>query len=120
MKEHAAVAVSLALEPQRQMEILVALVRLQVSVFAGDREPVQRSGFDFPLLLADIRPAGEILAVEQRNPVLSRRLRRDRLGRADRICRRDHRRLRRAGTVCRLQERGQREQDHDHASASFT
>jgi hypothetical protein len=73
MEEDAAVAVALAPELHREVEVLVELRRLQIAVLGRERLTVDDAVFDRPFLLADFDPASQILAVEERHPVLSRR-----------------------------------------------
>src|SRR5689334_19386632 len=56
VEEHPAVAIPLALESQRELEVLIAFVGLQVAVLLGDGEAMQRSVLDFPFLLPDVFP----------------------------------------------------------------
>src|ERR1017187_2594266 len=69
VKVDSAVAIVLALEAQRQPEVLVALLGHEVAVLFGYPLAVDGAVFDGPFLVADFCPAGEILAVEQRHPL---------------------------------------------------
>ena len=66
----AAVAVGFALEADRQPEVLVLLLGAQVAVGVGHALAVDGAVLDGPLLLADLDPVGEVLAVEQLDPLL--------------------------------------------------
>src|SRR6266849_4985319 len=68
MEKYAAVAGSVAFEPQRQMEIFVLLFRAEIAVLLGDSLAVDGSILHLPLLVADLHPSGEILVVKQRLP----------------------------------------------------
>jgi hypothetical protein len=65
----AAVAVGLALETQREIEIRITLLGDEVAVLGGDAFSLDRAVFDDPLFLADIFPAGQVFAVEERLPL---------------------------------------------------
>ena len=66
----AAVAVRFALEANRQPEVLVFLLGAQVSVGVGHALAMDGAVLDGPLLLADFDPVGQVLAVEQLDPLL--------------------------------------------------
>src|SRR2546427_4516257 len=68
MEEYAAVAHVFAFEPQRQMKIFVLLFGPEVAVLFGDALAVDGSVLHFPLLVADLHPAGEVLVVKQGFP----------------------------------------------------
>src|ERR1022692_178498 len=70
--EDAAIAAGHALETDGQLEIFVVLFGHQVTVAFGDAHAVNRAVFHGPLLAAHLHPAGEVLAVEKRNPALLR------------------------------------------------
>ena len=74
VEEDAAIAVALAFEAQRHLEIFVILVGLQVSVFFGDGLSVNGSVLDGPLFVPYFDPAAEVMAVEQLDPLLIRQL----------------------------------------------
>src|SRR5439155_25054171 len=69
VEEDAAIAVALAFEAQRHLEIFVILVGLQVSVFFGDGLSVNGSVLDGPLFVPYFDPAAEFMAVEQLDPL---------------------------------------------------
>ena len=70
MEVDTAVAVGLALEAQRQPEILVVLLGHEVAVLLGHPLAVNGAVLDGPVLGADFRPAGEVLSVEQTRPTV--------------------------------------------------
>jgi hypothetical protein len=71
VKEHAAVAVAVALELQSKVEVLVVFLGAEIAVFLRDSDAVNHIAFHFPLFIADLLPAGQVPAVEQRLPVLT-------------------------------------------------
>src|SRR5687767_423198 len=68
VKENAAVAIRLALESEREMEIDVFLLGSEITVLFRDPLTVNRPILDFPLLLADLYPAREVFPVEKGFP----------------------------------------------------
>src|SRR5262249_2241141 len=68
MHEDTAVAIGLASESKREMEILVHLLGPEIAIIFGDACAVDSSVLHFPLLVADLHPPCEILAIEQREP----------------------------------------------------
>jgi len=60
----AGVAVGLALEAQPQVEITKGLLGGEVAELLGDAFTVDGAVFDDPFFMADLGPAGKILAVE--------------------------------------------------------
>src|SRR5262249_17270665 len=70
VEEDAAVAVALQLEAEGKPEVLVVLFGLEIAVLFGHADAVNGPVFDGPLLLPDWRPAAEVLAVKQRDPLL--------------------------------------------------
>ena len=70
-KKNAAIAVAFALEADRHVEIFVVLDGFQVAVFFRDGLAVDGAVVDDPLFLANLGPAGKILAVEELDPVFT-------------------------------------------------
>src|SRR5712664_970513 len=68
MEKYAAVAGSVALEPQREMEIFILLFGPEIAVLLRDPLAVDGSILHLPFLVADLHPSGEILVVKQRLP----------------------------------------------------
>src|SRR5207247_344173 len=81
MIEDAAVAGTFRLELAAHLEVLVSLLGAEITVGLGHRLAENLAVLDRPLLCTVVLPATEILAVEERHPILGRAWRRSlRLG----------------------------------------
>jgi hypothetical protein len=74
MEEHPTVPVGLAFESQRQVKIFVGLFGAQVAILLGNPLAMDGPILNFPFLIAYFHPSGQIPAIEQRHPVLTRQL----------------------------------------------
>ncbi len=72
MKEDAAISVAFTLEAKGKLEVFVALLGLEIAVFFRHGDSVDDAVLHIPALLANLRPAGEVFAIEQGNPVVCR------------------------------------------------
>ncbi len=70
-EEDAAVAVTVALKFEGQVEVFVVLFRLQVAVVFGERDAVDSASFNNPLFFSNLGPVGKVFAVEQLDPILA-------------------------------------------------
>ena len=68
-----AVATRLTLESQTEIEVPIRLLGREVAVFVGDTLTVDGAIVDNPLLISDLLPTGEILAVKKRFPLWAER-----------------------------------------------